>query len=243
MITPSALMLKPRIGLALMLAVALVLTGCGGARNWPEPTPTPAPAARPAPPPPATGPTYWRTHTVKAGETLKIIAARYGVSWEELARSNRIENPNLIHVGQRIRIPTREPPAALQGSDGPASGVAWRWPVQGALLTLFEGENGSKGIDIGGTVGTKIAAAGDGRVAYAGSGLKGYGELIIIKHNNNFLSAYAYNRMLYVKEGDLVQAGQTIAEMGEGPDRRASLHFEIRQNGQPVDPLRYLPAR
>ena len=115
--------------------------------------------------------------------------------------------------------------------------------MQGALLTLFEGENASKGIDIAGTVGAKIAAAGDGRVAYAGSGLKGYGELIIIKHNNNFLSAYAYNRTLYVKEGDPVRAGQTIAEMGEGPDRRASLHFEIRQNGQPVDPLRYLPAR
>lgn len=241
--TLFAAMMPPRIGLALMLAAALALGGCVGARNWPEPAPTPAPAARPAPPPAPTGPTYWRTHTVTAGETLKIIAARYGVSPEDLARWNRIENPNLIHLGQRIRIPTREPPAALQGSEGAASGVAWRWPVQGTLLTLFEGENGNKGIDIGGAVGARIAAAGDGRVAYAGSGLKGYGELIIIKHNNNFLSAYAYNRTLYVKEGDPVQAGQTIAEMGEGPDRRASLHFEIRQNGQPVDPLRYLPAR
>jgi lipoprotein NlpD len=239
----SAIMLPSRIGLALMLAAALTLAGCGGARNWPEPAPTPAPPTRPAPPPPAEGPTYWRTHTVQAGETVKIIAARYGVSPEDLARWNRIENPNLIHVGQRLRLPIREPAAALQGSAGPASGVAWRWPVRGALLTLFEGENASKGIDIAGAVGTKISAAGDGRVAYAGSGLKGYGELIIIKHNNNFLSAYAYNRTLYVKEGDPVQAGQTIAEMGEGPDRRAALHFEIRQNGQPVDPLRYLPAR
>lgn len=230
----------------LVLMLTLWLAGCAGALNWPEPN---APS-KPVPPPPtqrtpaaATEPTQWRTHTVKAGDTLKNIAARYGVSVADLARWNRISNPDLIHVGQRLRVPFGTLQPGLQGSEAAASGIDWRWPVDGPLLELFEGDGGNKGIDIGGAVGTKIRAVSDGRVAYAGSGLKGYGELMIIKHNNNYLSAYAYNRTLYAKEGDTVQAGQEIAEMGTGPDRRPSLHFEIRYNGQPVDPLRYLPAR
>ncbi len=229
----------------LVLMLTLWLAGCAGALNWPEPTAPSKPVPPPTPQAPAaaTEPTQWRTHTVKAGDTLKNIAARYGVSAEDLARWNRISNPNLIHVGQRLRVPFGALQPGLQGSEAAASGIAWRWPVDGPLLELFEGDGGNKGIDIGGAVGTKIRAVSAGRVAYAGSGLKGYGELMIIKHNNNYLSAYAYNRMLYVKEGDTVQAGQEIAEMGTGPDRRPSLHFEIRYNGQPVDPLRYLPAR
>jgi lipoprotein NlpD len=229
----------------LVLMLTLWLAGCAGALNWPEPTAPSKPVPPPTPraPAAATEPTQWRTHTVKGGDTLKNIAARYGVSAEDLARWNRISNPNLIHVGQRLRVPFGALQPGLQGSEAAASGIAWRWPVDGPLLELFEGDGGNKGIDIGGAVGTKIRAVSDGRVAYAGSGLKGYGELMIIKHNNNYLSAYAYNRTLYVKEGDTVQAGQEIAEMGTGPDRRPSLHFEIRYNGQPVDPLRYLPAR
>ena len=233
-----------RPGLA--LAVALWLTGCAGALNWPRPAEPskPAPSLPSRPPTAVTSvPTQWRMYTVKAGETLKMIAARYGVSAEDLASWNQLSNPNLIHPGQRLRVPSGALQPNLQGSEAAASGIAWRWPVDGPLLELFEGDGGNKGIDIGGAVGTKIRAVSAGRVAYAGSGLKGYGELMIIKHNNNYLSAYAYNRTLYVKEGDTVQAGQEIAEMGTGPDRRPSLHFEIRYNGQPVDPLRYLPAR
>lgn len=228
-----------------ILTLTLWLVGCAGALNWPAPTPPPepVPSRSPRAPTAATEPTQWRTHTVKAGDTLKNIAARYGVNAEDLARWNRISNPDLIHVGQRLKVPFGALQPGLQGSEAAASGIAWRWPVDGPLLELFEGDGGNKGIDIGGAVGAKIRAASGGRVAYAGSGLKGYGELMIIKHNNNYLSAYAYNRTLYAKEGDMVQAGQEIAEMGTGPDRRPSLHFEIRYNGQPVDPLRYLPAR
>ena len=229
----------------LVLMLILWLAGCAGALNWPAPTTQPEPAPSPSPRAPAAAaePTQWRTHTVKAGDTLKNIAAQYDVSVADLARWNRISNPDLIHVGQRLRVPFGALQPGLQGAEAAASGIAWRWPVDGPLLELFEGDGGNKGIDIGGAVGTKIRAVSDGRVAYAGSGLKGYGELMIIKHNNNYLSAYAYNRTLYAKEGDTVQAGQEIAEMGTGPDRRPSLHFEIRYNGQPVDPLRYLPAR
>lgn len=228
-----------------VLMLTLWLGGCAGALNWPEPTApsTPSPTLPPRATAAATEPTQWRTYTVKKGDTLKIIAARYGVSAEDLARWNGISNPNLIHPGQRLKVPFGALQPGLQGSEAAASGIVWRWPAEGPLQVLFEGEGGSKGIDIGGAVGTKIRAVSAGRVAYAGSGLKGYGELMIIKHNNNYLSAYAYNRTLYVKEGDTVQAGQEIAEMGTGPDRRPSLHFEIRYNGQPVDPLRYLPAR
>ena len=229
----------------LVLMLTLWLAGCAGALNWPAPTtqPEPAPSSSPRAPAATAEPTQWRTHTVKAGDTLKNIAAQYDVSVADLARWNRISNPDLIHVGQRLRVPFGVLQPGLQGSEAAASGIDWRWPVDGPLLELFEGDGGNKGIDIGGAVGTKIRAVSDGRVAYAGSGLKGYGELMIIKHNNNYLSAYAYNRTLYAKEGDTVQAGQEIAEMGTGPDRRPSLHFEIRYNGQPVDPLRYLPAR
>lgn len=236
---------RRRLASGLVLLLALWLAGCAGTLNGPEPSATSKPAPLPSPRAPATAtePTQWRTHTVKAGETLRLIAERHGISAADLARWNGISNPNLIHPGQRLKVPFGAIQPALQGSEAAASGIAWRWPVDGPLLALFEGDGGNKGIDIGGAVGTKIRAVSAGRVAYAGSGLKGYGELMIIKHNNNYLSAYAYNRTLYVKEGDTVQAGQEIAEMGTGPDRRPSLHFEIRYNGQPVDPLRYLPAR
>lgn len=236
-------------GLALVLSV--LLAGCAGALNWPTRSDSGAPPTAPvtrAPSPPSAlppEPTHWQTYTVRAGETLNLIGARYGVTGEDLARWNRLSNPNLIQVGQRIKVPATAASSspAFRTGEPIASGIDWQWPVRGSVLTLFQGEGGSKGIDIGGSTGMAIAAAADGRVAYAGSGLKGYGELIIIKHNNNFLSAYAYNRTLHAQEGDTVQAGQTIAEMGEGPNRQPSLHFEIRYNGQPVDPLQYLPAR
>lgn len=117
----------------------------------------------------------------------------------------------------------------------------WNWPVRGPILHNFSSQDGQKGIDIGGAKGTPIKAAASGQVAYAGRGLRGYGNLLIIKHNNIFLSAYAHNDKLLVKEGEKVKAGQVIAEMGNSDANNVHLHFEIRKAGKPVNPLTYLP--
>lgn len=120
----------------------------------------------------------------------------------------------------------------------------WRWPVSGPLLSSFQGSNAlNKGIDLGGKLGEPVLAAADGQVVYSGSGLRGYGKLLIVKHNETFLSAYAHNDRLLVKEGDFVKAGQRIADMGSSGTDRVKLHFEIRRDGTPVDPLKFLPRR
>lgn len=125
-----------------------------------------------------------------------------------------------------------------------AGTVKWQWPASGKLLAQFQGENGlNKGIDINGNLGEPVLAAASGQVVYAGSGLSGYGNLLIIKHSDTFLSAYAHNRNLLVKEGESVKAGQRIADMGSSGTDRVKLHFEIRSDGNPVDPLKYLPKR
>jgi lipoprotein NlpD len=117
---------------------------------------------------------------------------------------------------------------------------SWRWPVRGKIVGHF-GTTGGKGIDIAGRRGTAIKAAAPGHVVYSGSGLRGYGKLIIVKHNKRYLSAYAHNERLHVKEGDTVKGGQRIAEMGDSDAKSVRLHFEIRRDGQPVNPTRYLP--
>lgn len=120
--------------------------------------------------------------------------------------------------------------------------VRWAWPVKGKLINTFsKGNTGNKGLDIAGRHGMPIRAAGAGRVVYSGSGLSRYGNLLIVKHNENFLSAYAHNQKLLVKEGDFVKDRQVIAHMGSSGTDQAMLHFEIRYNGRPVNPLRYLP--
>ncbi|HEB93468.1 MAG TPA: LysM peptidoglycan-binding domain-containing protein [Gammaproteobacteria bacterium] len=121
----------------------------------------------------------------------------------------------------------------------------WRWPVKSrkVLQTFSANDPGRKGLDIAGRRGDPVHAAAAGRVVYAGSGLVRYGQLIIIKHNEKYLSAYAHNDKLRVKEGDVIGAGQRIADMGSSGARRPMLHFEIRRNGKPVNPLRYLPQR
>lgn len=116
------------------------------------------------------------------------------------------------------------------------------WPASGALLAGFD-EVRNKGYDIAGKAGDPVLAAADGRVVYAGAGLRGYGNLIILKHNNTFLTAYAHNQALLVKEDQTVRRGQKIAEMGNTDADRVKLHFEIRRQGKPVDPARYLAAR
>ncbi|GAB3732180.1 peptidoglycan DD-metalloendopeptidase family protein [Luteimonas pelagia] len=134
--------------------------------------------------------------------------------------------------------PATPPPAPA------SSGIAWRWPAEGQLVARFEaGEPTRQGIDIAGSAGDPVRAAADGVVVYSGSGLVGYGELVIVKHNDAWLSAYGHNRARKVNEGQLVKAGDQIAEMGRSGASRDMLHFEVRHNGKPVDPMRYLPPR
>jgi lipoprotein NlpD len=133
---------------------------------------------------------------------------------------------------------TPAPAAAPAGEDD----LAFIWPASGSLIAGFD-EARNKGFDIAGKAGDPVLAAADGRVVYAGAGLRGYGNLVILKHNNTFLTAYAHNQVLLVKEDQAVRKGQKIAEMGNTDADRVKLHFEIRRQGKPVDPARYLPSR
>ncbi len=125
----------------------------------------------------------------------------------------------------------------------PTSAEGWVWPAGGNLITRFNGAAGENGIDIAGVDGSPIRAAANGKVVYVGTGLRGYGLLLIIKHDETFLSAYAHNRAVTVNEGDEIYSGQVIAEMGQSGASSVRLHFEIRRNGQPIDPLTILPGR
>lgn len=203
------------------------------------------------------------SYVVQRGDTLYSIAWRNGLDYQTVAAWNRIAPPYTIYPGQRILLrapgsaPSRTkfvsgtqtaapgqrpaPPASTPDDDPMPS---WQWPANGPVLRRFDADStGKKGISIGGTLGTPVRAAAAGTVVYAGSGLVGYGRLIIVKHNDTYLSAYGHNKELRVNEGDAVRAGQVIAEMGSSGTNRIQLHFEIRRQGKPVDPLRYLPRR
>jgi lipoprotein NlpD len=219
-------------------------------------------------------------YAVRPGDTIRRIGNETGQSWQNL------ENPDLIEVGQVLRVvppvgpatsvatapaPSSEgvvtkpvtPPSAVvpaapasaavgkppvtASPSAPAASsgdedLGWIWPAHGTLLAGFDDAK-NKGFDIGGKAGDAVLAAADGRVVYAGAGLRGYGNLIILKHNNTYLTAYAHNQTLLVKEDQSVQKGQKIAEMGNSDADRVKLHFEIRRQGKPVDPARYLPSR
>ncbi len=199
------------------------------------------------------------THIVRAGETLSAIASRYGKDTRDLARWNRLGDGSLIYPGQVLRLTSsgarttgvtraeRNPanPASKPLPDVPAEpSPRWAWPTSGRISVRFGAKPGTgTGVLIDGKAGQPIYAAAPGRVVYAGDGLIGYGKLIILKHNDTYLSAYGYNASLLVKEGEQIRQGQRIATMGEGPERKPRLHFEIRRNGQPLDPVRQLPPR
>ncbi|HWT73062.1 MAG TPA: peptidoglycan DD-metalloendopeptidase family protein [Oxalicibacterium sp.] len=146
-----------------------------------------------------------------------------------------------------IAPPTKPASAVEPGANDKADSnaaedaVAWTWPADGKLVASFD--EGRKGIDIAGKSGQPVLAAGSGKVMYAGSGIRGYGNLVIVKHTNNLLSAYAHNKTILVKEGQSVAKGQKIAEMGDSDADSVKLHFEIRQQGKPVDPTKFLPSR
>ena len=240
-------------------------------------------------------------YTVKTGDTLLRIALDTGQNWRDLARWNNLDNPNLVEVGQVLRVlppnadagvvatravpnagrvetrpleprgaasgatpaasaaapaaaapavvaavpppapaptPAQEPAAATRDSDD----IVWMWPAAGAVVGGFD-EGRNKGLTITGKAGDPVLAAGDGRVVYAGSSLRGYGNLVIVKHNEMYLTAYAHNQVLLVKDDQIVRRGQKIAEMGSTDAERVQLHFEIRRQGKPVDPAKLLPPR
>ncbi len=243
-------------------------------------------------------------YIVKPGDTMIRIGMETGQSWRDIARWNNLTNPNLIEVGQVLRvvppIAGAVPPVTVLANTKPAAtsavvappmqvanaqgggatvtpvapsgvtttavapaavtttavppaqvgnavvaaedDVAFIWPASGAVLGGFD-EAKNKGLDIGGAAGDPVLAAADGRVVYVGSSLRGYGNLIILKHNNTYLTAYAHNQTLLVKEDQTVRKGQKIAEMGNSDADRIKLHFEVRRQGKPVDPAKYLPPR
>ncbi len=232
-------------------------------------------------------------YTVRPGDTLIRIALDHGQNWRDLVRWNSLENPNVIEVGQVLRVstpgsevvarpvtspasnpaPVASQPASAASAPAPAASaaqpaasaprpaasspapssqpsvpaedeIAWSWPAPGNTTVVgnFD-EVKNKGLDIAGKAGDPVLAAADGRVVYAGAGLRGYGNLIILKHNNTSLTAYAHNQTLLVKEDQVVRKGQKIAEMGSSDTDRVKLHFEIRRQGRPVDPARLLQAR
>ena len=146
--------------------------------------------------------------------------------------------PGASATAPAAAAPAATPPAAAGNEDD----MPFIWPSSGPLLAGFD-EARNKGYDIGGKAGDPVLAAADGRVVYAGAGLRGYGNLVILKHNNTYLTAYAHNQTLLVKEDQNVKRGQKIAEMGSTDTDRVKLHFEIRRQGKPVDPVRYLPSR
>ena len=252
--------------LAMALSLLLVLAACGSTQV------VRAPGVRSSPVR-VSQPKYGATAVVRRGDTLYRIATDNGISALDLSMWNNIAPPYTIYPGQRLRLypssgawrasavrsPARtstasgaaRPPAASPPRSAPsppvqapASPVAWRWPAEGELIGRYvSGEATKQGIDIAGQGGSAVRAAGDGVIVYSGAGLVGYGELIIVKHNEAWLSAYGHNRARLVNEGQVVKAGQQIAEMGRSGAARDMLHFEIRYNGKPVDPLQYLPRR
>lgn len=189
------------------------------------------------------------TDLIQIGQRLKLKppagAARRG---QQAARNRAASRPYEPPPAAQQQAPGNVPTPVVRPPAKPAatstSKLAWQWPAKGHIIQAFRANDPTRpGLDIGGTEGQAIRAAAGGSVVYSGSGLIGYGELIIIKHNDRLLSAYAHNRKRLVKENDQVKAGQKIAEMGRNGSNRVMLHFEIRENGSPVDPKAYLPRQ
>lgn len=240
-----------------VLLVTVLLSACGSSRVIREgggtaPTSTPRPG---------------QSVTVQRGDTVYRLATSNGISALDLATWNNIPPPYTIYPGQRLRLypggsttparpatgtataqrpavqPTQSKPQAPPAAPA-RSPYNWQWPTAGQIVGRYVANDPTKqGIDIAGTSGQAVNAAADGVVVYSGAGLVGYGELIIVKHDEQWLTAYGHNRARKVNEGERVRAGQQIAELGRTGAARDMLHFEIRYNGKPVDPMSYLPAR
>ena len=239
-----------------MLGLILELVGCASLLSWEQPkkrsrprTETPAKTVTVVRSAPVARTAAAGEYVVKPGDTLYSIAFRNQLDFRELARINGIGSDYQISVGQALKLrqgAVAGKPATVQKPVITESAVAdfeWLWPTTGRIDREYAPQSGFKGLDFTGNLGQPIFAAAPGRVVYSGNALKGYGELIIIKHSDVFLSAYGYNRKRHVSEGDVVTAGQPIGELGLGPESKPLLHFEIREHGQPVNPAQYLPKR
>jgi murein DD-endopeptidase MepM/ murein hydrolase activator NlpD len=215
----------------------------------------------------AVGPGFYR---VKSGDTLTQIARDHNQSVGDLMRWNKLESANRIEVGQVLRVvppggaaaESSSKPAARSGGASAGSAKPGRaksdsakpvdtsplpaiqlvWPAQGTVTQRFNGSS-SQGLRIANSAGTPVVAAAAGSVAYASNGLRGYGNLVILRHASGYLTIYAHNRRLLVKQGQQVSQGQKIAEMGNTDSKQVELYFELRQRDKPVDPARALPAR
>ena len=210
-----------------------------------------------------------RVHIVRKGETLYSIARYYQRKVSTIAKCNKLRHPYTIYPGQKLatycsvnnnRIKSKQAHSSQYKNKKPSNinkkskkprnveqftvNGRWRWPTIGHVVKRFQSGNQAKtGLEIGGKFRQKVVAARSGKVVYSGSGLIGYGKLIIVKHDKRFLTAYGYNAELLVKEGDIVKAGQVIARMGRSSSNKAALFFELRRDGKPVNPLRYLPKK
>ena len=205
---------------------------------------------------------------VGKGDTLYSIAFAHGHDFKVIAQINQIKPPYTIYPGQRLSLvvkkpslprsrslakPISKPPKRVQAKPAQAQSlkkqlnspvIQWQWPTQGKIIRRYARKApGKKGIGIQGKLQQTIAAAAAGQVVYAGSGLIGYGNLLIVKHDDRYLSAYAHNSKIVVKEGQSVQRGQKVALMGSNESNTPMLHFEIRKNGKPTNPISYLPKR
>ena len=204
------------------------------------------------------------TYVVKPGDTLNKISRATGVSESALARINKITNPNVLNVGQTLRLSDSQTPPPVARTNNPAPQTSqptqttastepssarasdaglinWGWPAKGKIIQGFTPT--TKGIDIAGSAGDPIEVAADGKVIFSGDGPRGLGNLVIVEHSDGFITAYAHNKSLLVKEGQMIKRGTKIAEMGQSDTTSVRLHFEVRRRGTPVDPMQYLPAR
>lgn len=240
----------------LALGVLVVLAGCSS-RGTRAPV---TDMSVSSPHQPASG-----TYVVRAGDTLYKIAQAHGMDVATLVRLNNISDPTQLRIGQVLRLSGSEPlpqqppaVAAAEPSVAPvkpitppapatparaadANLISWGWPSSGNIIQGFN--SNTKGIDIAGTPGDPVVAAADGKVMYAGNGVRGLGNLVLLGHSDGFITAYAHNQELLVKSGDEVKKGSRIALLGQTDTTSPRLHFEIRRRGTPVNPLSYLPAR
>ncbi|HAT1570973.1 TPA: peptidoglycan DD-metalloendopeptidase family protein [Kluyvera cryocrescens] len=225
------------------LIIGFVLSGCAGNSSKSE------------------GSYSGSVYTVKRGDTLSRISRMTGTSVRDLARMNGISPPYTIEIGQKLKVSGASkssgskksssqtakvtPSSAVPKSSWPPVGQrCWRWPASGkVVMTYSTSEGGNKGIDIAGSRGQPVYAAGAGKVVYVGNQLRGYGNLVMIKHNEDYITAYAHNDKLMVNNGQNVKIGQQIATMGSSDADSVRLHFQIRYRATAIDPLRYLPPQ
>ncbi len=240
------------------IGLILLLTGAGGCArfvDYGEGYSREADYSEPRPPKNTTI-TY---HTIRKGETLYSIAWQYGHDYRTVAKWNQVSRPYTIYPGQKLRVRPPDSGAVAKSTTTrstsrkartahkaktSARSPKWRWPTQGEVISRFvAGDPTRQGIDISGKRGQPVVAAASGKVVYSGNGLRGYGNLVIIQHNETYFSAYAHTQKVRVKEKDKVKSGQRIADMGNSGTDRVMLHFEIRRNGKPSNPLKYLPKK